>query len=184
MATRSKGELVPGRSCGDCVACCTSLEITDVALNKRAGLPCPHCTASPGCAIYQSRPQVCRTFHCAWRSMPALDESWRPDLSGAMILQVSSPPGWRNSIAVLVMLIAPLHGIDVGRVAGLVTGLIAKGFATSVAIPRGPGFLMSHGFLNDLIARPVALREKARAEGLARMAIAQLIAERPQRDLS
>lgn len=54
-------------SCGTCGACCRSFAIPE--LNKPENVWCVH--AKPGrlpgaCTIYESRPQVCRTFRCLW----------------------------------------------------------------------------------------------------------------------
>jgi hypothetical protein len=53
------------RRCGDCHACCIVFFIAD--LDKAAGVPCSH--LSPGtrpCAIYDRRPEPCRTYACSW----------------------------------------------------------------------------------------------------------------------
>lgn len=72
----------PGRECGNCTACCTTLAI--VELNKPARRACDHlCRA--GCGIYEARPASCREFHCLWlRGALDGDESLRPDALGVM----------------------------------------------------------------------------------------------------
>ena len=75
--------LVPGRTCGDCIACCVALKIDDPELSKPADQLCANCTGS-GCAIYETRPRTCRDWHCLWRRMPLADDL-RPDISGVMI---------------------------------------------------------------------------------------------------
>lgn len=72
--------LVPGRTCGDCTVCCRVPAIDKPEVQKASGVLCRHCTG--GCTIYETRFEICRTFHCAWRQMGNLDESWRPDQSG------------------------------------------------------------------------------------------------------
>lgn len=91
------------KSCGPCQACCVALKIKTPQLRKDARIPCPH-LVQKGCGIYESRPPVCRSFLCGWRLMPELDTSWRPDLSGVMLLPLSQAqtpkayraagPGW------------------------------------------------------------------------------------------
>jgi hypothetical protein len=76
--------LVPGRQCGDCTVCCTVMAIDKPEIQKEAAVTCRHCTAS-GCAIYQSRPNLCRDYHCGWRQLPILDDDWRPDRSGVFV---------------------------------------------------------------------------------------------------
>ena len=76
--------LVPGRTCGGCTVCCTVMAIDKPEIQKEAGVTCRHCAPS-GCAIYQTRPPLCREYHCGWRQLPMLDESWRPDRSGVFV---------------------------------------------------------------------------------------------------
>jgi hypothetical protein len=76
-------DLVPGRECGDCTVCCTVLAIDKPDIQKPAGVTCRHCRS--GCAIYETRPTLCRDFHCGWRQLPILDDSWRPDRSGIFV---------------------------------------------------------------------------------------------------
>ena len=78
-------KLVPGRSCGTCVVCCYLTDIDTPELKKPPGTVCEHCTGT-GCGVYETRPPICRTFHCGWRYAAHLDEDWRPDRSGIFIL--------------------------------------------------------------------------------------------------
>jgi hypothetical protein len=57
---------VRGRSCGECSMCCNLLEIKTPELRKPANQGCRHCLPRNGCAIYERRPPVCRTFACLW----------------------------------------------------------------------------------------------------------------------
>ena len=75
--------LVPGRECGDCTVCCTVMAIDKPDIQKEAGVTCRHCVG--GCAIYETRPSLCREYHCGWRQLPILDDSWRPDRSGVYV---------------------------------------------------------------------------------------------------
>jgi hypothetical protein len=75
--------LIPGRTCGDCTVCCTVMAIDKPEIQKEAGVTCRHCVG--GCTIYQTRPPLCREYHCGWRQLPMLDESWRPDRSGVFV---------------------------------------------------------------------------------------------------
>lgn len=73
-------DLVPGRNCGGCTACCSVMAIDKPEIQKEAGVLCRHC--ENGCTIYDTRPALCRDYQCGWRQLSILDESWRPDLSG------------------------------------------------------------------------------------------------------
>lgn len=74
--------------CGPCKACCIAPKIDTPDLKKRAGAACVH-LVEKGCGIYAERPPVCRGFLCGWRLLPELDPSWRPDLSGVMLICVN-----------------------------------------------------------------------------------------------
>lgn len=74
---------VPGRSCRGCTLCCRLPDID--ALDKPADEWCRHCIAGSGCAIYESRPQLCRDFLCLWMTDPELDDMWAPARSHMMV---------------------------------------------------------------------------------------------------
>src|SRR3954470_4897253 len=75
--------LISGRDCGDCTVCCTVMTINKPEIQKQSGVTCRHCKET-GCAIYDSRPPICRVWFCAWRTVEIFDDSWRPDRSGVM----------------------------------------------------------------------------------------------------
>jgi len=68
------------RSCGDCSACCDVLGVA--ALGKPEWSPCPH--QSAGCAIYEGRPDGCKSYRCAWLDGELGDDE-RPDLVGLIV---------------------------------------------------------------------------------------------------
>jgi hypothetical protein len=75
--------LIPGRECGACTVCCTAPSINKPEIQKLSGAACRHCVGG-GCAVYDSRPPVCRAFYCAWRTVDIFGEDWRPDKSGVL----------------------------------------------------------------------------------------------------
>jgi hypothetical protein len=75
--------LVAGRECGACTVCCTVPTINKPEIQKLSGATCRHCTGA-GCAVYETRPPICRSYYCAWRTVEIFDDSWRPDKSGVM----------------------------------------------------------------------------------------------------
>jgi len=80
------------RPCGDCIACCVLPLIDTPELHKPEGQVCPNCTGK-GCAIYDRRPEVCRTFNCAWKRIPSMPPETRPDRLGVMFtLERHLPP--------------------------------------------------------------------------------------------
>jgi hypothetical protein len=72
----------PVRECGSCSSCCTLLEVTDVG--KPANEWCKHCDPGKGCTIYDLRPQMCRSFSCAWLQ-GHLNDDWYPEKSGLVV---------------------------------------------------------------------------------------------------
>jgi hypothetical protein len=76
-------DLVPGRTCGECTVCCSVMAIDKPDIQKAAGVTCRYC--DNGCTIYETRPHICRSFHCGWRQLPILDDAWRPDRSGVFV---------------------------------------------------------------------------------------------------
>jgi hypothetical protein len=81
MTGRTEAE----NTCGTCTVCCLALRIDE--FGKQAGAMCQHCTGT-GCGIYEARYEVCQGFLCGWRMVTQLDEGWRPDRSGILILLV------------------------------------------------------------------------------------------------
>ena len=75
--------LIPGRDCGGCTVCCVFPTINKPEIQKQSGARCRHCHET-GCAIYDSRPPVCRAYYCAWRTVDIFGEDWRPDRSGVL----------------------------------------------------------------------------------------------------
>lgn len=113
-------------TCEGCTACCRLLGI--VELNKPEGQFCPHCPAgAAGCAIYETRPQSCRTFECAWlmfkKMGKPLPERLRPDRSRVVVnitddtLALVCAPGyagaWRRKEFNDLILHAQRNGLNV-----------------------------------------------------------------------
>lgn len=88
--------LVPGRDCGGCTVCCVDLRVDDPGLKKPAGTACPH-LGTQGCTIYETRYAICRSWMCGWRLQPELDDNWRPDRSGVLLIpEPSSKAGYAS----------------------------------------------------------------------------------------
>jgi hypothetical protein len=72
---------IAGRDCGDCTVCCVVPRIDKPEIQKVSGAACKNCTGS-GCAIYETRYPICRSYFCAWRTVEIFGPQWRPDQSG------------------------------------------------------------------------------------------------------
>jgi len=73
------------RSCGECHACCVVLRIED--LNKEMYVPCSNIVTDGcgSCSIYNTRPEVCRSFRCMWLdNREFFPDDFRPDKIGVM----------------------------------------------------------------------------------------------------
>ncbi len=106
-------ELVQGRECGDCRLCCKLLGVggdnwwqrlgsycvgnEGKSVRMRVSSPpgewCRHACAGVGCKIYETRPQSCRDFECAWLE-GLLDEEDRPDRSRVLVWCDEEPEEW------------------------------------------------------------------------------------------
>ena len=99
---------IPGKTCGPCSFCCKVLEIDEFA--KKAGVLCAHCSASGGCGVYATRPQVCRDYQCQWKEDRGLLATMRPDKVGTLLMDdpdsdeyhavcdPGKPFSWRNPL--------------------------------------------------------------------------------------
>ncbi len=161
--------LVPGRECGSCTACCKDLAIVEDGMNKLPGIACEHCTEGQGCAIYETRPRLCRSFHCLWRSLPTMDDSWRPDLSGILMMVTGElPPDFPGHFGVDLILTGPLAALDTDRFAGMVGGFVESGTAAYLTMLPAPGCRSYRGFLNPLLEPAIAARDLAAVKQLIR----------------
>jgi hypothetical protein len=71
------------RECGSCTACCELLEV--IELKKPRGVLCQHCTIGKGCAIHETRPEVCRDYECGWLAHDYIPDELRPDRCGFIL---------------------------------------------------------------------------------------------------
>jgi hypothetical protein len=79
----------PGKSCGECGACCTLAEVRE--LEKAAHVTCAKYVAGQGCSIYEQRPGACRAFECGFLQNPDLGDEWRPDRAGFLLYFAPGP---------------------------------------------------------------------------------------------
>jgi hypothetical protein len=78
------GPVLADRTCGDCTACCTVLTVDTPDFKKPPETPCKH-LSSRGCSIHAVRPDICRTWFCAWRRVAEMPDWARPDRSGLLV---------------------------------------------------------------------------------------------------
>ena len=144
-------ELVPGRECGNCTACCTHLRIEDDELKKLAGEPCPHLSNHQGCSIYATRPITCRNWYCGWRYMSQLDDQCRPDQSGIMIRL-------KDDGLIFEPIDSPLS-LNAEWVIGIIgAGIEDTDLSMYISVPTKQGFTHALVRLNERFAEAVASR--------------------------
>jgi hypothetical protein len=137
--------LVPGRDCGDCKVCCTTVVIDTPEMQKLPGSACRHCAASP-CDIYETRPELCRKYFCGWRRLADLGDEWRPDKSGVLMESRSSPsPGGHTPYIVLILVGNPLKTIRRQDFIDFVVYGINRNLVLTMSLP-GPAGKMGGTF--------------------------------------
>jgi len=127
--------LVPGRGCGDCTVCCTAMAIDKPDIQKDAGVTCRYCTGK-GCAIYETRPALCRDYHCGWRQLSVLDDSWRPDRSQVF---VELEPHEGGTAISLVLLGNPLKTVRQPWFIDFIATGVRGNLPLMLGIPGPPG---------------------------------------------
>jgi len=155
-------DLVPGRTCGACTLCCTVMAIDKPDIQKEAGVTCRHCRG--GCTIHAARPQLCRDFHCGWRQLPILDESWRPDLSGVFV-EIEVVDG--ETALSLVLVGNPLKTVRQSWFIDFVSTGVRGNVPLHLGIP-GP-----HGFMGASL--PLNTRQMFEAAGISRARVKDLL---------
>ncbi len=155
-------ELVAGRTCGACNVCCVALTIDDPALQKVQGYRCRNALPSNGCAIYDARPDTCRTFYCGWRRLRWVRETLRPDISGVLVqmhqkASAATGPGRMGIIVTLLNRAA----LKAEGLAETVAAAVAADVPLTLQIPGPPGHTYGQAQVNDALLGPIRARDKA-----------------------
>ena len=142
--------LVPGRDCGACTVCCVAPNIDKPEIQKASGAACRHSLCG-GCAIYDTRPPVCRGFYCAWRTVDIFDDEWRPDRSGVLAeLETEGiPEHFDISTGISLMLVGnPLKTIRQKYFQDFVVTGIMNSVPLFLSLPGPRGYQAATVFLN------------------------------------
>ena len=163
--------LVAGRECGTCTVCCVVPTIDDLELQKLPGHTCPNCIASGGCAVYETRPQTCRTFFCGWRTLKWMRDTLRPDRSGVLVMLVGdgSASGSGGDIALDITLLNRA-ALSADGLAETIAAAIQARISTFLVVPGPPGYTSARLGLNEKLGRAVKQKDKkALLEGLDKL---------------
>lgn len=109
------------RTCGGCTACCKTHKIPEIF--KPARTWCVECQIGKGCAIYEARPDPCRTFRCQWLLGGGTDAD-RPDRSKLVV-------DYKENLDIVDKLVI-IHEVSHGgfrRVTPLIENSLRKGMS-------------------------------------------------------
>jgi hypothetical protein len=99
LAVNGEIMIPSGRHCGACSLCCKLLKV--IELDKPANQWCGHCRPGRGgCSIYETRPQICRSYYCGWMLSENVSDDWYP-LTSRMVLSYA-PIGGIQTVTVTV----------------------------------------------------------------------------------
>ena len=85
--------------------CCKTMSVWEI--EKPNGVWCKHVRDHKSCAIYDTRPNSCRTFNCLWLRGIGTD-AMRPDRSRVMMVEADNDAGGPKGFAVVLDPTRPL----------------------------------------------------------------------------
>lgn len=176
--------LVPDRICGCCNVCCVVPKIDEPALQKLPGSRCRNARPDGACAIYETRPETCRSFFCGWRLLSWVDERLRPDQSGVFIRLTKDEDllVGPHRFALIVTVLGHVGLEAPGLVGTMITSIRAQ-IDTYLVVPGPPGYTSCRSWLNDELGeaakREDTLEFKALLERQYAKALTKLNETRP-----
>jgi len=152
------------RICGACTVCCTALVVDTPEFRKLPGVTCANCTGS-GCAIYQARYPICRSYLCGWIQAPELDDGWRPDRSGVILTPQTTdiPAEFKVREGVELLVVGGESAIGRPPFAPFVLNLVIKKVPVYLAVPGPKGHYPARALLNRPLAAAAQQRDVSRA---------------------
>jgi hypothetical protein len=169
-------DLVRGRECGTCAVCCIMPTIDRKDIQKLPGMRCRH-SLQGGCNIYETRPDVCRTFYCGWRRSREFPEDWRPDTSGVFAaLEVNELPQYQPLAIILNLVGNPLKIVRRPDFIDLVIRNVSNNVAVYLALPGPPGKQTARVSLNNPPLMEAAGRSRAEVKTVLEALLKKLAA--------
>lgn len=147
-------EVIEGRGCGTCTACCSFPPIRTERLQKPANTMCLHCREGQGCTVYDVRPDVCRGFFCGWFFLEDLSPQWHPSESGIVIRSEQFDD---DTITLLILHLSPFLVSE--EFAGMVGGWIEAGIGVEFERVGPEGHLPAKMRVNELLEDAIAARD-------------------------
>jgi hypothetical protein len=150
------------------------LTIDDPELKKVQGYRCPNSLADKGCAIYERRPNMCRTFFCGWRLLKWVPEPLRPDRSGVLIRlhgeRLRQTGGHKLGIIVTLLTNAAIKSEGLAET---VAAAVASDAPVYLNVPGPPGYTGSQARLNEALVDAVQTKNKEAVLQILRQARAK-----------
>jgi hypothetical protein len=164
------------RPCDGCTVCCIVPPIRSPAFSKQSNTRCQHCTEPGGCGIYLNRPQPCRDFECGWRSLSFLDDRWKPDRCGIMIVpeEDNVPPEFQRRQGLNFIAFRKAEDLEQPFVIEMLAGLAHAQAPIFLSVPGPPGFHPAMILLNPQIDQAARNRDGARIRSALLAAYASL----------
>lgn len=169
-------DLVPGRECGSCNACCVVPVIDSPQFSKHSNTVCRH-SRDAGCAVYETRPDVCRRFFCGWRRTKLIPDDWRPDRSGVFVTMGSEnvPPQFGGAVGLTLTLTDnPLKTVRQPWFVDFVAGAAARRIPLFLSLPGGEGMQAAMVLLNGAPLDAALGKARAAVKDVLERALKQL----------
>jgi hypothetical protein len=147
-----------------------ALTIDDPELQKPQGYRCRNTLPNHGCAIYETRPQTCRTYFCGWRRLRWVRETLRPDVSDVLVrLNHEVSADGRQTLGIALTLLSNA-ALKAEGLAETVAAAVFAAIPVYVHVPGPPGYTASQARINEALAGAVAARDKAAVLAILRQA--------------
>jgi Fe-S-cluster containining protein len=164
-------QLIAGRTCGSCNVCCVALTINDPELQKAQGYRCHNALPDNSCAIYPTRPHMCRTFNCGWRQLKWIKETLRPDKSGVLVrLRYEAPAANGSKQIGVIFTLLNRAALKAEGLAESVAAAVAAALPVYLEVPGPPGHTYGLARINEVLHDAVQARDKAAVLLILRMA--------------
>jgi hypothetical protein len=170
-------QLVPGRECGGCTLCCIIPAIDKPEMQKAPSSVCGHCNGE-GCAVYETRPQTCRTYYCGWRWLDIFPDDWRPDKSGIFAqLEHDVSPQFQSRVGIILILVGnPLKTLREQRFVDFVVQSVSRNIALSLGLPGPKGMQAARLPLNTKEIYDASRRSRAETKAVLEKILKRLSA--------